>query len=110
MRQCQPCLKGQQDYQAIWCSLKVGATKGHDSVTMSSRACQTESGWGETSLKILSFCLVMQVRSFCEKAKEILMQENNVQVFFCAYCLLLEFLLCQTMTILWQSTNWSWDI
>jgi hypothetical protein len=38
---------------------------------------------GETSLKILSYCLVMQVRSLCEKAKEILMQENNVQPVKC---------------------------
>ncbi len=63
---------------------------------------------GETSLKNLSYCLVMQVRSLCEKAKEILMQENNVQVSFCAYYFPLEFFLCQTMTILWQSTNWLW--
>jgi hypothetical protein len=45
--------------------------------------------------------MMMQVRSLCEKAKEILMQENNVQVFFffffCAYCHLLEIVLSMTL-------------
>jgi hypothetical protein len=45
---------------------------------------------------------MMQVRSLCEKAKEILMQENNVQVFFfffffCAYCHFLEIVLSMTL-------------
>lgn len=57
MRQCQPCLKGQQDHQAKWCSLKVGATKGQDSVTMSSRACESESGWEKRALKFYLFVL-----------------------------------------------------
>jgi hypothetical protein len=44
--------------------------------------------------------MMMQVRSLCEKAKEILMQENNVQVFFfffCAYCHFLEIVLSMTL-------------
>jgi hypothetical protein len=109
MWQCQPCLKGQQDCEAKWCSLKGG----DQSTGFSYNVFKGLLDWvtvGGTSLTNLSYCLVMQVRSLCEKAKEILMQENNVQVFFCAYCLPLEFLLCQTMTILWQSTNLLWDI
>jgi hypothetical protein len=44
--------------------------------------------------------MMMQVRSLCEKAKEILMQENNVQVFFfffCAYYHFLEIVLSMTL-------------